>query len=67
MGIFYLWLYVGHGMLPPLAGWAQDRWAATSVSLVIVGLLSLAILGLYGLFCVISPARHSPAAPLKSS
>ena len=67
MGIFYLWLYVGHGMLPPLAGWAQDRWAATSVSLVIVGLLALAILGLYGLFCVISPARHSPAAPMKSS
>jgi fucose permease len=67
MGIFYLWLYLGHGTLPPLAGWVQDRLAATSASLVIVGVLALAILGLYGLFCALSPARSKPAAPLPSS
>jgi MFS family permease len=30
MGLFYLWLYVGHGGLPPLAGWLQDRTGSAS-------------------------------------
>jgi cyanate permease len=24
MGLFYTWLYVGHGLMPPAAGWLQD-------------------------------------------
>lgn len=68
MAIFYLWLYAGHGTLPAVAGWAQDRLASTSASLVIVGLLALAILGLYALFRVLSSGRgQAVAAPAQPS
>lgn len=61
MAIFYLWLYAGHGTLPAVAGWAQDRLASTSASLAIVGVMALAILGLYGLFRVLSSGRGQAA------
>lgn len=24
MGVFFTWLYVGHAVLPPIAGWLHD-------------------------------------------
>jgi len=68
MAIFYLWLYAGHGTLPALAGWAQDRLGSTSAPLAIVGVLALGIAGLYGLFRLVSTAWLPTAqAPARSS
>jgi len=44
MGVFYLWLYAGHGLIPPVAGWLQDRMDAASTSLLVVGGLAVGIL-----------------------
>lgn len=67
LGIFYLWLYAGHGMLPPLAGWAQDRWGSTSASLAITGLLALGIAALYALLRLLSSAWRPTVAARGSS
>ncbi len=50
MGLFYLWLYIGHGLLPPLAGWLQDRLAHPNVALYATAAIVLAILPLYASF-----------------
>lgn len=50
MGVFYLWLYVGHGALPPLAGWLQDRVGGTATPLLFVAALTMVMLALYAAF-----------------
>jgi hypothetical protein len=50
MGVFYLWLYVGHGTLPPAAGWLQDRIGGTATPFLFSAALTLVMLALYGAF-----------------
>ncbi len=50
MGMFYLWLYVGHGGIPPVAGWIQDRVGHPSSAMIFIALLVLSILVLYAVF-----------------
>jgi cyanate permease len=64
MGIFYLWLYVGHGALPPLAGFLQDRFGATASSLVFTAALALMILALYVLFRMRLAELRTQSRPL---
>jgi fucose permease len=50
MGYFYLWLYVGHGALPPIAGWVRDGTDQPQAPMVLAAGMVLAMLALYGLF-----------------
>lgn len=50
MGLFYVWLYIGHGGLPPLAGWLRDRTDGPEAPLLLCAALSLAMLPLLWLF-----------------
>jgi len=50
MGLFYLWLYIGHGSVPPLAGALQDASGSAAAPFWFVAVLALAMLGLYALF-----------------
>ncbi len=50
MGLFYVWLYIGHGGLPPLAGWLRDRTGGPETPLLLCAALVLAMLPLFGLF-----------------
>jgi cyanate permease len=50
MGLFYVWLYIGHGGLPPLAGWLRDRTGGPEAPLLLCAALSLAMLPLLWLF-----------------
>ena len=50
MGYFYLWLYVGHGTLPPVAGWVRDATGQPNAPIVFAAAMVLAMLALYGVF-----------------
>jgi cyanate permease len=50
MGFFYLWLYVGHGCMPPLAGWLQDNTGNPAAPLYFAAAAVACILPLYGFF-----------------
>lgn len=50
MGLFYTGLYVGHGLLPPICGWLQDRTGSPAVPLYFAMVLVLAMVPLYGIF-----------------
>lgn len=50
MGLFYVWLYIGHGGLPPLAGWVQDRSGSPAAPLLLCAALVLAMLPMLWLF-----------------
>jgi predicted MFS family arabinose efflux permease len=50
MGYFYLWLYVGHGALPPVAGWVRDATGQPNAPIVFAAAMVLAMLALYGVF-----------------
>jgi hypothetical protein len=50
MGLFYVWLYVGHGLLPPFAGYLKDWSGETILPLLVCAGLSLAMLPLLWLF-----------------
>jgi branched-subunit amino acid permease len=50
MGLFYLWLYIGHSLLPPLAGWLQDRAGTPAAALWFAAALTAVMLPFYGLF-----------------
>lgn len=50
LGLFYVWLYVGHGGLPPLAGWLGDRSGGTTAPLLLTALLVAAMLPLFWAF-----------------
>jgi MFS family permease len=50
MGIFYVFLYVGHSALPTLAGATQDAIGGSAASLYFAAALVFAILPLYVLF-----------------
>jgi MFS family permease len=47
MGLFYLWLYVGHASVPPVAGWLQDRTGSTAAPLWFAAALVVATLPIY--------------------
>ena len=50
MGYFYLWLYVGHGALPPVAGWVRDATGQPNAPIVFAAAMVLTMLALYGVF-----------------
>jgi len=50
MGYFYLWLYVGHGALPPVAGWVRDTTGQPNAPIVFDAAMVLVMLALYGIF-----------------
>jgi predicted MFS family arabinose efflux permease len=50
MGYFYLWLYVGHGALPPVAGWLRDATGQPEAPIVFAAGMVLSMLVLYRLF-----------------
>lgn len=62
MGLFYTWLYIGHGLMPPMAGWLQDTMASAAAPLIFAAVLVAAMLPLYLLFEAIAQ-RRSAAAP----
>jgi len=61
MGLFYLWLYIGHSLLPPLAGWLQDHAGGPVAALWFGALLSATMLPLYLLFRLGVARRAAPA------
>ncbi|MGG5822966.1 MFS transporter [Falsiroseomonas sp. HW251] len=50
MGLFYVWLYIGHGGLPPLGGWLRDRTGGPAAPLLLCAALIVAMLPMFGLF-----------------
>jgi predicted MFS family arabinose efflux permease len=50
MGYFYVWLYVGHGALPPIAGWVRDSTGQPNAPIVFAAGMVFMMLALYGLF-----------------
>jgi MFS family permease len=59
MGIFYVWLYLGHGLLPPAAGWLQDWAGAPSAALLIVAAIAVIALVAYRAFLQLSRAKRT--------
>ncbi|WP_372618615.1 MFS transporter [Falsiroseomonas sp.] len=55
MGLFYVWLYVGHGGVPPLAGWLGDLTGSLAAPLLLAAALVAAMLPLFLLFRRIVP------------
>ncbi|WP_052389598.1 MFS transporter [Belnapia moabensis] len=64
MGLFYTWLYIGNGALPPAAGWLQDGTSSAATPLFLTAVLVAAMLPLYMLFQAI---RQRQAAALPRS
>jgi hypothetical protein len=50
MGLFYVWLYVGHGGLPPLAGLVGDLAGGPAAPLLLAAALVAAMLPIFLLF-----------------
>jgi fucose permease len=64
MGLFYTWLYIGHGLMPPAAGWLQDLTGSAELPLLVTAMLVGGMLPLYWLFqAVAQPRAAAPAAP----
>jgi predicted MFS family arabinose efflux permease len=47
MGLFYTWLYIGHGLIPPIAGRVQDATGSPAAPLYLAAGLVIAMLPLY--------------------
>jgi MFS family permease len=50
MGVFYVFLYIGHAALPPIAGAIQDAVGGTAASLTFAAALVFLVLPLFALF-----------------
>jgi len=50
MGLFFTWLYIGHGLVPPAAGWLLDKTGYPSAPLLFAAFLTFSMLPLYGIF-----------------
>jgi hypothetical protein len=50
MGLSFTWLYIGHGLVPPAAGWLQDGTGQWAAPLLFAAILTFAMLPLYGIF-----------------
>jgi hypothetical protein len=59
MGLFYTWLYLSVGVMPPAAGWLQDVTGSAAAPLLSTALLVARMLPLYGLFQAVT--RRSAA------
>lgn len=57
LGLFYTWLYIGHGLMPPAAGWLQDTTGSAAAPLLFTAFLVAGMLPLYGLFQVVAQRR----------
>lgn len=64
MGYFYLWLYVGHGALPPIAGWVRDATGQPNAPIVFAAGMVITMLALYGLFVYGKHRWRSTAMPV---
>lgn len=58
MGVFYTWLYVGHGLMPPAAGWLQDATGSPAAPLMFTAALVAAMLPLQAGFEAIAARRR---------
>lgn len=47
MGLFYTWLYVGHGLIPPAAGWLEDATGLKPTPLLFASALVITMLPLF--------------------
>ena len=57
---FYLWLYAGNGLLPPLAGWLRDSTGHPGAPILLAAILVLTMLGLYSVAQVMITRRSNP-------
>jgi len=57
LGLFYVWLYIGHSGLPPAAGWLQDRTGSAAAPLYFAAVLVLSMLPLFAAFHMRLAAR----------
>jgi MFS family permease len=57
MGLFYTWLYIGHGLMPPAAGWLQDITGSAELPLLLTAMLVGGMLPLYWLFQAVAQRR----------
>jgi predicted MFS family arabinose efflux permease len=57
---FYLWLYAGNGLLPPLAGWLRDSTGQPGAPILLSAILVLTMLGLYSVAQALISRRSSP-------
>ncbi|WP_270933784.1 MFS transporter [Falsiroseomonas oryzae] len=62
MGLFYTWLYLGHALMPPAAGWLQDRTGTAATPLLFTAALVAAMLPMHALFGAVSRRRGRAAA-----
>jgi cyanate permease len=62
MGVFYTWLYIGHGLMPPAAGWLQDTMNSAAAPLLFAAALVAMMLPLYTLFEAIARPGAGAAA-----
>lgn len=58
LGLFYTWLYVGHGLMPPAAGWLRDATGSAAAPLIFAAVLVAAMLPLYGVFRALAAPRR---------
>jgi len=59
MGLFFTWLYIGHAVLPPVAGWLQDLSGSAATPFYFASVLVLSIVPLF--FAFRSLRRPHPA------
>jgi MFS family permease len=50
MGLFFTWLYIGHAVLPPIAGWLQDVSGSAAMPFYFASALVLTIVPLFAAF-----------------
>jgi hypothetical protein len=55
MGLFFTWLYIGHAVLPPVAGWLQDVSGSAAMPFYFASGLALSIVPLFAAFRSLQP------------
>jgi hypothetical protein len=63
MRLFYTWLYLSVGVIPPAAGWFQDVTGSAAAPLLSTALLVARMLPLYGLFQAVTRRSAAVAVP----
>ncbi|MHB2165675.1 MFS transporter [Alsobacter sp. R-9] len=59
MGLFFTWLYIGHGALPPLAGWLQDRAGSADAAAFFAAAMAALMTLLYASFIGVERRRRT--------
>jgi predicted MFS family arabinose efflux permease len=64
LGLFYTWFYLGATLCPALGGWVYGYAGSPSAPIYLVVALSVAALGLYGVFSLLQKREGHPKVPL---